>query len=168
MIVSKPTQDALMELIKQCFVENRKFDRMVSVLGVKFACNNSADLIHHNIAHYYPALSDSIGELCLERYNIPVVYGATPSGTEDFGSVKEIIFSMRDRSIEFQTMFMGACRIALDNNDLHVYADLSELLSDYNRIVDQTILLADKIEAYPSVMSFDHDVKTFWKLEAQA
>ena len=168
MIVSKPTQDALMELIKQCFVENRKFDRMVSVLGVKFACNNSADLIHHSIAHYYPALSDSIGELCLERYNIPVVYGETPSGAEDFGSVKEIIFFMRDRSIEFQTMFMGACRIALDNNDLHVYADLSELLSDYNRIVDQTILLADKIEAYPSVMSFDHDVKTFWKLEAQA
>lgn len=168
MIVSKQTQDALMELIKQCFVENRKFDRMVSVLGVKFACNNSADLIHHNIAHYYPALSDSIGELCLERYNIPVVYGETPSGAEDFGSVKEIIFSMRDRSIEFQTMFMGACRIALDNNDLHVYADLSELLSDYNRIVDQTILLADKIEEYPSVMSFDHDVKTFWKLEAQA
>ena len=168
MIVSKPTQDALMELIKQCFVENRKFDRMVSVLGVKFACNHSADLIHHGIAHYYPALSDSIGELCLERYNIPVVYGETPSGAEDFGSVKEIIFSMRDRSIEFQTMFMGACRIALNNNDFHVYTDLSDLLADYNRIVDQTILLADKIEAYPSAMSFDHDVKTFWKLEAQA
>ena len=168
MMVSKPTQDALMELIKQCFVENRKFDRMVSVLGVKFACNNSADLIHHSIAHYYPALSDRIGELCLERYNIPVVYGATPSGAEDFSSVKEIIFSMRDRSIDFQTMFMGACRIALDNNDLHVYADLSELLSNYNRIVDQTILLADKIEAYDSVMAFDHDVNTFWKLEAQA
>ena len=168
MMVSKPTQDALMELIKQCFVENRKFDRMVSVLGVKFACNNSADLIHHSIAHYYPALSDSIGELCLERYNIPVVYGETPRGAEDFGSAKEIILSMRDRSIEFQTMFMGACRIALDNNDLHVYADLSELLSNYNRIVDQTILLADKIEAYDSVMAFDHDVNTFWKLEAQA
>lgn len=168
MMVSKPTQDALMELIKQCFVENRKFDRMVSVLGVKFACNNSADLIHHGIAHYYPALSDSIGELCLERYNIPVVYGETPSGAEDFGGVKEIIFSMRDRSIEFQTMFMGACRIALDNNDFHVYADLSELLADYNRIVDQTILLADKIEEYDSVMAFDHDADKFWKLEAQA
>ena len=31
MIVSKNTQDALMELIKQCVIENRKFDRMVSV-----------------------------------------------------------------------------------------------------------------------------------------
>ena len=45
---------------------------------------------------------------------------------------------------------------------------LSELLANYNRIVDQTILLADKIEAYDSVMAFDHDVNTFWKLEAQA
>lgn len=168
MIVSKPTQDALMELIKQCFVENRKFDRMVSVLGVKFACNYSADLIHHGIAHYFPALSDSIGELCLERYNIPVAYGETPSGAENFDSVMAIIVEMRDRSIEFQTTFMGVCRIALDNNDFHVYADLIELLADYNRIVDQTILLADKIAAYDNPVVFDHDIGTFWKLEAQA
>ena len=169
MIVSKPTQDALMELIKQCFIENRKFDRMVSVLGVKFSCNHSADLIHHGIAHYFPALSDNIGELCLERYNIPVVYGETPSGAEDFGSVADIISNMRDRSIEFQLMFIGACKIALDNNDIHVYADLTKLLADYNNIVDQTILLADKVEAYGgNNAAFDHDIGTFWKLGDKA
>ena len=64
MIVSKPTQNALMELIKQCFIENRKLDRIVSILGVKFAMNETANLIHQNIAHYFPALSDRIGELC--------------------------------------------------------------------------------------------------------
>lgn len=166
MIVSKQTVDALYELIKQCFVENRLLDRCVSVLGVKFACNQSAELIHKGIAHYFPALSDKIGESTLERYNIPVVYGETPSGAEDYFSVAEIIHIVNQRVIDFQSMMMGVCRIALDNNDIHVYANLIELLRGVNLIVEQTILLSDKIDLYgDNITAFDHDVKDFWILE---
>lgn len=164
MIVSKPTQDALMELIKQCFVENRKFDRMVSVLGVQFACNQSSSHIHQHIAHYFPQLSDRIGELCLERYNIPILYGETPSGVEGYSSVVEIIHAMESRVINFQSMFMGVAKIAFDNNDLNVYSDLLSLLADYNKIVEQVILLADKIDNYAEIMAFDHDIDGFWIL----
>ena len=129
MIVSKQTQEALMELIKQCFVENRKLDRMVSVLGVDYACNKASGLIHKNIAHYFPNLSDKIGELCLERYNISVVYGETPAGAENYSSVTEILQSLEARVIDFQTMLMGVCNIAFTNHDLNVYADLISLLS---------------------------------------
>jgi len=167
MIVSKNTQDALMEIIKMCFTENRVLDRLVSVLGVKFACNNSAKLIHHNIAHYFPALSDNIGQLCLERYNISVEYGETPSASEDYSSVTEIISILEKRIIDFQTMFMGLCKITFDNNDFHVFADLQDLLENYNKIVEQVILLKDKIGVYGenNVASYDaHIQDCFWIL----
>lgn len=167
MIVSKNTQDALMELIKQCFVENRKFDRMVSVLGTKFAMNQTADRIHHGIAHWFPALSDLIGERTLERYNIAVIYGETPSGAEDYDRASDIIAEVERRVIDFQIMFMGACKIALDNNDIHVYADLLDMLEDVNEIVEQVILLNDKMVIYGDerIGAYDHDVPDFWILK---
>lgn len=166
MIVSKETQDALMELIKQCFVENRKLDRMVSVLGVEFACNKASSYIHQGIAHYFPQLSDKIGELCLERYNIAVIYGDTPRGDERFANVGEIIKAMETRIIAFQSLFMGVCKIAIDNNDINVYSDLLPLLADYNKIVEQAILIADKYGYYTeqNIMLFDHDFGDFWIL----
>lgn len=164
MIVTKSTQDALMELIKQCFTENRVLDRMVSVLGTKFAYNNTAELIHHKIAHYFPALSDKIGATCLERYNISVVYGETPAADEDYNSVAEIIGLIEGRIIDFQTMLIGVSKISFENDDLHVFVELSELLKDYNNIVAQVILLNDKIKAYGDNPVYDSHVKDFWFL----
>lgn len=167
MIVSKNTQDALMEIIKQCFVENRKFDRMVSLLGVKFAMNQTADRIHHGIAHWFPALSDEIGSQCLERYNIAVIYGETPSGAEDYDRASDIIAEVERRVIDFQMMFMGVCKIALDNNDIHVYADLLDMLDDVNEIVEQVILLRDKMDVYGDerIGAYDHDIPDFFFLK---
>lgn len=166
MIVSQNTQNALMEIIAQCFVENRKIDRMVSIMGVNFACPYSANKIHHQIAHYFPNLSDLIGAKCLERYNISVLYGATPSGMDNYNSLVELIDDLCKRILDFQVMFIGVCKIAEENNDLHVYTDLMGLLIDYNKIVEQAILLKDKIHQYGEdrISSFDHDIDSFWIL----
>ncbi len=165
MNVSDSTKNALYEMVSQCFQMNRWLDRWVSVLGVEFACNNSSNLIHQNIAHYFPQLSDKIGEKCLERYNITVEYGATDEGKQSYTSVEDMIQQMEDKIINFQNMFIGCLKLSFNNGDLQVYTDLSELLKGYNEIVEQTILLNDKIKAYGSnVVAFDHDVETFWKL----
>lgn len=166
-IVSNNTQSALMELIKQCFVLNRVTDRCVSVLGVKFACNQSANLIHHGIAHWPLALADKIAERCLERYNISVIYGETPSGAENYDRASDIIAEVERRVIDFQMMFMGVCKIALDNNDIHVYADLLDMLEDVNEIVEQVILLSDKMDVYGDerIGAYDHDIPDFWILK---
>lgn len=165
MIVSEATQKALIEIIGQCFRENRYLDRLVSILGVKFAYNNTANLIHHGIAHYFPVLSDEIGEKCLERYNIPVYYEATPSGGQDYSSANEIIKDLEGRMIDFQSALMGVCKIAQDNNDIHVYVDMLDMLEDFNKIVEQVILLSDKIDAYNGSMSYDaHIGQHFWIL----
>ena len=59
------------------------------------------------------------------------------------------------------------CKIARDNNDLQVYADMLDILKKINEYVAQTILLEDKIELYGEnrIVEFDHDVKDFWILK---
>lgn len=164
MIVTKPTQDALTHLIGECFRENRFLDRLVSVCGVEFAYSNTANLIHHHVAHYYPALADQIGELCLERYNIPVYYEATPAGGQTYNSVIDIIKDFEKHTIAFQEMMMGVCQVAFENKDIAVYADLLPLLTDINKIVEQAILLSDKIDIYKDDPSYDSHVYKFWIL----
>ena len=164
MIVTQNTINAVTELIGECFKMNRHLDRLVSVLGVEFAYNNTANLVHQGIAHYYPMLADSLGERCLERYNIPVYYAATPEGGQDYTSVTEIIKDLEKVNIKFQAMMMGCAKIAFENNDIHVYADLLDLLEDVNKIVTQAILLADKIDIYGDNPAYDHDIPDFWIL----
>ena len=164
MIVTQATIDAVTELIGDCFKMNRHLDRLVSVLGVEFAYNNTANLVHQGIAHYYPMLADSLGERCLERYNIPVYYASTPEGGQDYTSVTEIIKDLEKVNIEFQTKMMGCCKVAFENNDIHVYAELLDLLEDVNKIVEQVILLSDKIDVYKDNPSYDNHVTGFWIL----
>lgn len=164
MIVTQETQNVIIELIGECFKMNRILDRQVSVLGVKFVYSNTANLCHQYIAHYFPTLADKLGELCLERYNIPVAYPATPAGMQDYSDAEELIHDMEDKVIEFQTKFMGACRVAFENNDIHVYTDLLDLLEDVNEVVEQVILLADKINKYNGSMSYDNHVTKFFFL----
>lgn len=165
MLVTENTQKVLTELVGKCFAENRYTDRLVSILGVRFAYNNTADLIHQHIAHMYPALADTIGEKTLERYNIPVFYPSTPAGGQDYSSVNEIIKDLEKRTIDFQIALMGACKIAQDNGDIHVYADLLDMLEDYNEVVEQVILLSDKIDAYNGSIAYDaHVGEHFWIL----
>lgn len=166
MNVNESTVQSLYELISECFKYNRWMDRLVSVLGVKFACPNVAKRLHKNIAHYFPQLSDSVGETCLERYNYTVEYGATPEGKEDYDSVVDMIQQMEDKIILFQNLFMGVMKIAFQNGDIQVYTELVELLKGYNNIVEQVILLNDKVGFYGDdcIMAFDHDIETFWNL----
>ena len=165
MLISEETKQALYALITECFKMNRLIDRQVSVLGTKFYMNNTASLCHKSIAHYFPTLSDLIGEQCLERYGISVEYGETPSGKEDYVSVEEILTSMNENVITFQTMLMGVIDIANNKKDIQVFSDLLILLSDYNKIVEQTLLLVDKISVYDNPQSFDAHIKEhFWIL----
>ena len=164
MNVTQNTIDALYELITEAFKMNRWLDRWVSVLGVKFAMNNTAQLCHKvGFAHYYPTLSDAIGDSCLERYNVDVQYGATPEGKEDYNDPKSMIIQLRDKVLEFQTLYMGAMKIAFENNDFHVYTALSEQMEDLSLRSEEAILMVDKLSIYNDMGSYDAHIKDyFW------
>ena len=165
MLVSENTQKILMRLIGDCYKENRYLDRLVSVLSVNFAYTHTSELIHKYIAHYFPKLADLIGETCLERYNIPVYYESTPEAGQNYASVEEIIEELEKHMITFQSTLMGACKIINENNDVHIYVELLEFLEDFNKIVEQAILLKDKIKIYGTRPSFDRHINGFWILK---
>lgn len=165
MNVSKSTIEACYELIKQCFENNRLLDRLVSVLGVEFAMNNTAELLHQHYAHRFPQISDEIGHKCLEAYNITVEYGSTAEGKQNYASVDEMIKVVEDISIDFQNMLSKAIMIAQENQDINVYVELVEILRGFNPMVEQAILLNDKIKLYGDALySFDAHIDHFWIL----
>lgn len=164
-MVTKQTIEALYEIIGDSFKCNRYIDRLVSVLGVKFAMNNTAKLIHLKIAHFFPNIADVIGEKCLERYNVPVEYASTPEGKQNYQSAEQIIIDLKELVVEYHTKLMGVVAISQANGDYHVYADILDVLKQVNQVVEQCILLEDKIKAYDNDMTFDKDIKNaFWIL----
>lgn len=166
MNITQNTQNALQELINQCFQCNRNADRWVSLLAVKFVCPKTSKLLHLDVAHYFPAVADIIGETTLERYNIAVLYGATEAPDEkNVNSVRDIINNFMQMGIDFQNILIGTAKIAFENNDIQIYSDILSILGNYNQIVEQLILLYDKCNQYTDMMAFDHDITDFWILE---
>lgn len=165
MNVTKQTQDAIQEMVHESFFVNSTIDRMKSVLGTKLAYNNTANLIHLNIAHAYPTtFGDALGDLGLEGYNIPVVYGDIPLMNKDYTSALEILSDLQSLTLDYQNKLNMCAKIAYDNMDLHVFADLLGIITKHNEIVRQCILLVDKARLYNGNPSFDTDISTFWIL----
>lgn len=164
MLVSQKTINAIYEIVGESFKANRVLDRCVSVLGVKFACNKASKGIHKDLAHLYPLLADKWGEL-LEKYNIPIEYPMTPQGVQNYDSVEQIIKTIGEVALDYQSMAMGVAKIAMENNDIHVYAEILDIIKEINKTVEATILLEDKIALYGNdIASFDNHFNDFWLL----
>lgn len=166
MNVTKATIQAIQQLVDESFIMTAKIDRMQSVLGVDLAYNNTADLIHHGMAHKYSGyFGDELAEKCLERYNINVEYGDIPRERKSYSTVEEVLVELQDIVIDYQNKLNMGYKIACDNMDIHVGADLMDLIEDHNDYVGQAILLVDKIRIYGDNPSFDSHIKEhFWIL----
>lgn len=165
MNVSKNTINACQEMIRESFIANARVDRMKSVMGAKLAYNNTADVIHLQIAHAYAGIyGDLIGDKALEGYNIDVIYGNIPEENKDYQTPAQILYELRDLTIDYQNKLNMCARIAFDNMDLHVFADLMEIIAKHNQVVRATILLVDKIDLYGVNPSFDAHIKEHFNL----
>lgn len=166
MYMSNSTKQALQELISLAYITNAKIDRMKSVLNAKFAYNQLGEKVHQFIAHYFSnGIGDALSEICLERYNIPVVFGGIPLMNQEYNSVMDVLVELQKNCQEFQIAICQCQRIADENNDKHISAELTEFIRDYNQIVDQTILFVDKIQMYKDNPMFDADVDKFFILD---
>lgn len=164
--LTQKTISALQEMVTESFIMTAFVDRVQSVLSVKFVCNQSGDLVHHEIAHRYSGVfADKIAEI-LQSYNIDVKYGNIPSMDDDYTSVADIIHKLNEKVIDYQNALNMCYKIALDGMDIHVSSELIDIITEHNKVVSQTILLSDKIDLYgDNITAFDHDIKDFWILE---
>lgn len=160
MYITQVTQFTVQELISLTYINNARIDRMKSVLLAKFSYNETADIVHEFIAHYFSnGIGDALSEKCLERYNIPVVFGGIPRMDKEYGSVREILEELLTLAVDYQNALSKCIAVAIENNDRNISADLIDFMEDYNLIVDQCILLKDKIDLYGDNPSFDAHLK---------
>lgn len=159
------TVTALQEMVTESFIMTARIDRMQSVLDADLSYNQTSLLIHHGMAHRYSGyFADEIADLGLQGYDISVNYGNVPTMNKSYSSVKELLYELKDFVIEYQTKLNGCYKIAFDNNDFHVCADLVDIIKNHNNVVRQMVLLCNKIDAYGNVQAFDHDIDKFWIL----
>ena len=102
---------------------------------------------------------------CYRWIDISVNYGDVPTMNKSYSSVKELLYELRDYVVEYQTELNGCYKIAFNNNDFHICADLIDIIKDHNNVVRQMILLCNKIDIYGDNPSFDAHIKdNFWIL----
>lgn len=165
MNVHEQTIDALHELNGRAFTMNRLWDATVSVLGVTYACHTASGLIHHKIAHWYPAVADTLNEKCLENFNILAYYPATPAGDVSYSGLEDMMSQMLDKTLEFQNAVMSVKKIAHTMQDYMVEVEIDKILLDVNAQVAQMILIHDKAQQYgDNYTAFDKDFPTFFNL----
>lgn len=160
MNITAPTKLAVQELITQCYIDNARIDRMKSVLLADLSYNETADVVHKYIAHYFSnGIGDDLSEKCLERYNISVVFGGIPVMDKQYNTVEEVLNELLEIVIDFQNQLSMCIKIAMENMDKQIASDLLSFNVYYNNIVDQCILLVDKIKLYKDNPSFDAHLK---------
>ena len=163
--VTQPTINALQEMVDESFIMTARCDRYQSVLDAKFAYNNTALLVHHGFAHVYSGFfGDAVADLGLQGYDITVNYGNVPPMNQQYNSVKEILYELKDYVFDYQNKLNMCWKVAFDNMDIHVAADVFDIIEDHNELVRQVILLCNKIEIYNGSASYDAHVLQHFNL----
>lgn len=165
MNVSNATIKAIHELNGEMFAMNRFWDATVSILGVTYVCQTASKMIHEHIAHWYPAIADTLNERCLENFNIVAYYPATPAGDVSYANLQDMMEQMLDKTITFQNKVMATRKIAEENQDYSIVVELDRILLEVNAQVGQMLLVNDKAQQYGSdYTAFDKDFPTFFYL----
>lgn len=158
--ITQQTHTAVQELISLAYITNAKIDRMKSVLVADLAYNETSNLVHEFIAHYFSnGIGDALSNKCLERYNVSVIFGGIPKMDKVYSSVTEVVEELQEICIYFQNAMSKCIEIVIENEDRGVGSDLINFMVDYNQIVDQVILMNDKIRLYKDNPSFDAHIK---------
>lgn len=165
MNVSNATIKAIHELNGEMFAMNRFWDATVSILGVTYVCQTASKMMHEHIAHWYPAIADTLNERCLENFNIVAYYPATPAGDVSYTNLQDMMEQMLDKTITFQNKVMATRKIAEENQDYSIVVELDRILLEVNAQVGQMLLVNDKAQQYGSdYTAFDKDFPTFFYL----
>ena len=78
-------KEALEEIVKQCFYNNRIADRIASLLSVQFVMPATEKIIHSKYAHLMPILADVITDYMSAR-DCSAIYGETPIGNQEYNT----------------------------------------------------------------------------------
>ena len=157
-------KEYLENIIGKCFLNNRMFDRMVSILSVKLVMPITGDIIHHKLAHLYPRIADLVSDYMAQR-NCTTIYQQTPEGSQDYNNPIECFDYMLELNLSLEKEVKNAIKLADEINDYTTKVFLDDFLRKLISVTDTILLLDDKIGMYENNkngwMKFDSDIEDF-------
>lgn len=149
MMLSDKTSEALDYLVGAYFDLNRTFDRAVSVMEVKFAMPNAANIIHHKLAHLWPLMADVVSDF-KHRWNVAAVYPETHRDARDYDNLEDMMGVLLKETLDVYEIIKQTYAIAKDEHDFNANAMLQNLMQDMNKVIAQVIVLDDKAKQMPT------------------
>lgn len=149
MMLSDKTSEALDYLVGAYFDLNRTFDRAVSVMEVKFAMPNAANIIHHKLAHLWPLMADVVSDF-KHQWNVMTVYPETHRDARDYQDLDDMMGALLKEALDVYEIIKQAYVIAKEEGDFNANAMLQNLMQDMNKVVAQVIVLDDKAKQMPT------------------
>ena len=149
MMLSDKTSEALDYLVGAYFDLNRTFDRAVSVMEVKFAMPNAANIIHHKLAHLWPLMADAVSDF-KHQWNVMAVYPETHRDARDYDNLEDMMGVLLKETLDVYEIIKQTYAIAKDEHDFNANAMLQNLMQDMNKVIAQVIVLDDKAKQMPT------------------
>lgn len=149
MMLSDKTSEALDYLVGAYFDLNRTFDRAVSVMEVKFAMPNAANIIHHKLAHLWPLMADVVSGF-KHQWNVMAVYPETHRDARDYDNLEDMMGILLKETLDVYEIIKQTYAIAKDEHDFNANAMLQNLMQDMNKVIAQVIVLDDKAKQMPT------------------
>lgn len=161
MTISLKTSESLDLLVGKAFDLNRSFDRAVSIMQNKWCMPQAADIIHHKLAHLFPALADIISGF-KDDCNMMTVYPETHKDDRDYSNLLEMMTILRNEVVDFYEMIKMVYRIADEENDLNAVAMLIDFMNKLTKVISQMNTLKDKSEQMPTGWDlFDNHISSW-------
>lgn len=163
-LLTAEIKQSLEKIITHCFYSNRILDRMCSILSVTFVMPNTANTIHHKLAHLYPLLADEISNY-MDSRNCTTIYGETIKGDQTYDSYVECFREMLEIQLDLESLTKDSILLAQSSNDYTTKVYLEKFLLELISITQSIMTLVDKSEMYgdsrDDSMRFDHDLSSF-------
>ena len=163
-LISKEMKVSLEKIISHCFYNNRILDRMCSILSVTFVMPITSNILHHNLAHWYPLLADDISDY-MDSRDCTTIYGETPIGDQEYDTVLDCFNKILEINLRLESLIKESIVLAQSINDYSTKVYLERFLLKILPITKDILLLLDKAEMYGnsdmSLMKLDHDIVSF-------
>lgn len=157
MLISEETSKALDILYNQFFNLNSLYDNAVSYMLNEWCMPNASEIIHKNLAHTFPVMADMISEI-KDNYDEKSIRTYIPTHDEEYSTLSEMMDELYRYCANTYEMIKVASKVAMDNGDLNVLADLVDFTSKFNKIMGQVITLKGKAEQINDFDKFDRHI----------
>lgn len=160
MLISKKTSDSLDILYGQFFNLNSLLDNVVSFMLNEWAMVQASEICHKNLAHSMPVLADDLSEI-KDNYDIRSIRTEVPKHNETFVDLQQMFDFVYSEFEATYKMIVLTTKVAFDEGDINVYADLMAFVSKFNKVFGQILTLKNKAEQGLDFDTFDDRIKNW-------